>query len=402
METLGIRNASVLSREGVIQTGRQVLIQDGRIRYVGSDEKPLEAVVAANITDAKGALLTPGFIDCHSHVVFAEPRLSAFRLRQEGLSYSEIAARGHGIAETVASTRKASFDVLLARTLPRIQAMIRNGVTTLEIKSGYGLDKKTEAKMLKVARKIGELLPIRIKTTYLGAHALPPEFQSRKDYMRFICDEVLPDLHEQGLVDAVDIFVEHLAFDLDDMTRLYDNARAFGLPVKCHAEQLSLMGASQKAASYQALSCDHVEYLDEVSIRAMAQSGTVAVLLPGAWFYLQEARKPPVAMLRRQGVPMAIASDCNPGSCPSTSLPLMMHLAATRFGLSIPEVMQGVTGHAAQALGLQAELGSVDAGKIADLLLWSVNETTSLCYYFGDVLPHRRMYGGQWCANDNF
>lgn len=402
MRDLGIKNATILLSSGQMLAGQHLVIRNGRIANMGSNESLLDALDDQDVTDAKGGLLTPGFIDCHSHVVYAEPRLAAFRLRQAGLNYAEIAAQGHGIAETVASTRQASFDTLLERTLPRVQAMIRNGVTTLEIKSGYGLDKNHEAKMLAVARAIGNRLPIRIKTTYLGAHALPPEFHVRKDYLRYVCDEVLPFLYQEKLVDAVDIFVEHLAFDLDDMHALFAKAAELGLPVKCHAEQLSTFGASAAASQHKALSCDHLEFLDETGVRAMAESGTVAVLLPGAWFYLQESRKPPIALLRQYNVPMAIATDCNPGSCPSTSLPFMMHLAATRFDLGIPEVMQGVSLHAAQALGLKAELGSIEVGKIADLLLWSVNETTSLCYYFGDVLPHRRMFNGQWCTNDNF
>lgn len=401
MTDLGIKNATILLPDGQMLLGQQVLIKDGRIADVGDHETLLQTLPDKAITDANGALLTPGFVDCHSHVVYAEPRLAAFRLRQAGLSYAEIAAQGHGIAETVTSTRKASFDMLLERSLPRVQAMIRNGVTTLEIKSGYGLDKDTEAKMLAVARAIGDILPIRIKTTYLGAHALPPEFRTRDAYLKYICEEVLPFLHQEKLVDAVDMFVEHLAFNLEDMHTLYSKAAELGLPVKCHAEQLSCLGASAAASSYRALSCDHLEFLDEAGVLAMAASGTVAVLLPGAWFYLQETHKPPIALLRQHGVHMAIATDCNPGSSPSTSLPFMMHLAATRFGMSVPEVMQGVTQHAAKALGMQMELGSISVGKVADLLLWSVNETTSLCYYFGDVLPHRRMYNGRWCTNDN-
>ena len=367
---------------GLIEDGA-LAVQEGRIAWVGPrQELPLGLDDAATVHDAQGALLTPGLIDCHTHLVYAGDRAGEFEARLNGASYEEIARAGGGIASTVRATRAADEESLLAQSRRRLRALRAEGVTTLEIKSGYGLSLEHEARCLRVARRLGQAERVSVRTTFLGAHALPPEFSGRPDdYVAEVC-RMLPALHAQGLVDAVDAFCERIAFSPEQTRRVFEAARALGLPVKLHAEQLSDSAGAQLAASFGALSCDHLEWLGEAGARAMAPSGSGAVLLPGAFYFLCETRLPPVDLLRRHGVPLAIATDCNPGTSPCTSLLLMLNMACTLFRLTPEEALAGATRHAARALGLD-DRGMLAPGRRADFVLWDAQHPAELSYALG-------------------
>lgn len=382
-----------------------IAIKNGLIAWCGPQTQlPTQFHESGYKEDCQGQLITPGLIDCHTHLVYAGNRSTEFQMKLAGVSYAEIAKAGGGILSTVQQTRAASEEELLKQSLPRILALCADGVSTVEIKSGYGLDLATELKMLRVAKRLGELTGLRVRKTFLGAHAIGPEFKGNSQaYVDVLCQEMLPALCEENLVDAVDVFCESIAFSLKQTEQIFITARQFNLPIKCHAEQLSSLGASQLAAELGALSCDHLEFLDEEGANAMAKANTVAVLLPGAYYFLREKQKPPIDLLRHSGVRMAIATDCNPGSSPTTSLRLMMSMACQFFSLTVPEALMAVTSHAARALGLQNELGSIDKGMKADLVWWSVGDSTALCYYFAYPLPHRMMIAGEWVSpKDNY
>ena len=368
---------------GLIQDAA-LAVEAGHIVWVGP-EGALPAELAARCTrqhDAGGALITPGLIDCHTHLVYGGDRAQEFEQRLQGTSYEEIARAGGGIASTVKATRAASAEELQAQSVKRLRALLAEGVTTVEIKSGYGLALAQERKTMQVARALGLGQPVEVRTTFLGAHAIPPEFAGRvDDYV----DEVLhmlPLLHVEGLVDAVDAFCERIAFSPAQTERVFAAAQALGLPVKLHAEQLSDSGGAQLAARYGAISCDHLEWLSEAGAAAMAKAGSVAVLLPGAFYFLRETKLPPVDLLRAYGVPMAISTDCNPGSSPCTSLLLMLNMACTLFRLTPEEALAGVTRHAAQALGLP-DRGMIAPGLRADFVLWDVAHPAQLSYALG-------------------
>jgi imidazolonepropionase len=361
-----------------------LLVRDGRIAWLGAEEVlPAGLDVAVEI-DGAGGWLTPGLIDCHTHLVWAGSRTREFEQRLAGATYQDIARAGGGIVSTVRSTRAATLDALVAAARPRLRALLREGVTTIEIKSGYGLETATELRQLQAARQLGAEFGIAVKTTFLGAHALPPEYAGRADdYIDCVCSEMLPAAHAAGWADAVDAFCEGIGFTPAQTRRVFDAARARGLPVKLHADQLSDLGGAALAAEYGALSADHVEYASEASVAAMARAGTVAVLLPGAFYCLRETKVPPIAAFRAQGVPMAVATDCNPGTSPCTSLLLMLHMACTLFGLRPDEALAGATRHAARALGLHGETGRLAVGLRADLALWAVDHPRDLACYFG-------------------
>jgi imidazolonepropionase len=361
-------------------------IADGKIAWIGA-EAELPAFEQAPIFaqyDGAGAWITPGLVECHTHLVFGGSRADEFRRRLAGASYEEIARAGGGIVSTVAATRKASEDDLFASAAPRLRRLIAEGVTAAEIKSGYGLDAETEAKMLRVARRLGRELPVTVYTTFLGAHALPPEYRGRPDeYIELVCAGMLPTLAGQGLVDAVDVFCENIAFSVAQSERIFEAAARLGLPVKMHAEQLSNIGASQLATRYGALSADHLEHAVEADVAAMRRAGTVAVLLPAAYYCLRETRRPPVELFRRHGVPMAIATDCNPGTAPALSPLLIMNMACTLFGFTVEEALHGYTRHAARALGVADLHGTLEAGRHADFALWDVDSLAELVYWLG-------------------
>ena len=393
------RNARLASMQGdgwgLIDDGA-LLVQDDTLLWVG----PLAEVPAglcSNITsehDLGAALVTPGLVDCHTHLVYGGQRAREFELRLQGASYEEIARAGGGIRSTVAATRAASDATLYASAARRARALMAEGVTTLEIKSGYGLSLEQEQRCLALARQLGRELPVTVRTTYLGAHALPPEFEGRSDdYIDAVCTW-LPLLHAQGLVDAVDAFCEHIGFSPAQTRRVFEAARALGLPVKLHAEQLSDQGGAALAAGFGALSCDHLEHLDSQGIAAMRAAGSVAVLLPGAYYFLRETRLPPIAELRAQGVPMALASDHNPGSSPGLSLLLMLSMACTCFRMTPLEAVQGVTLHAARALGL-SDRGTLAAGQRADFAVWDLAHPHELAYWFGHNPCQRVVVGGK-------
>lgn len=373
-------------------------IRDGRCCYVGPanalPDSP--AQLAAEVERLEDGLLTPGLIDAHTHLVFAGLRAGEFERRLSGESYAQIAASGGGIRSTVAATRAANAQELLAASLPRARALLADGVTTIEIKSGYGLDLPTEALQLRTARAIGRHTGQRIRTTYLGAHALPPEWADQRDgYLRWIAADVLPQLHAEGLVDAVDAYCEHIAFSADELRPLLRLAKSMGLAVKLHADQLSDCGGAALAAAFGGLSADHLEYTSTDGIAAMAAAGTVAMILPGAYVVLGETRKPPIAALRAAGVPMAVATDLNPGSSPLQSLRAAMHLACSVFGLTPTEAFRGVTRHAASALGMATEVGQVAIGHAADLVWWSVEEPVELAYWLGGAAARRVWINGE-------
>ena len=359
-----------------------VRVQDGRIAWVGARaQAPFDG---AAVVDGGGCWLTPGLIDCHTHIVYAGNRSDEFEARLNGASYADIARSGGGIMATVRATRAAPEHELLRQSLPRVASLLAEGVTTIEIKSGYGLALAQEAKMLRVARRVGAMLPVRVATTFLGAHALAPEFAGRADdYITAVCEQMLPQLAAQGLVDAVDAFCEQIGFTHAQTERVFEAARRLGLPVKLHAEQLSDQRGAELVARFGGLSADHLEHLGAPGIAAMAAAGTVAVLLPGAWYFLRERTAPPIAALRAAGVAMAVASDCNPGTSPLTSILLAMNLACTLWCLSAQEALAGCTVHAARALGRQADIGTLEVGKRADFALWDITRPAELAYAMG-------------------
>jgi len=370
---------------GEIEDGA-IAVRGGRIAWVGA-RAALPAALRTSATrehDAGGRWITPGLIDCHTHLVYAGSRAGEFEQRLNGATYEEIARAGGGIRSTVAATRAASEAALLKASKPRLRALAAEGVTTVEIKSGYGLEAATEAKMLRVARALGNALPVTVRTTFLGAHALPLEFDGRADaYVAEICERMLPEVARAGLADAVDAFCERIGFSAAQTERVFEAARRLGLPVKLHAEQLSNQGGARLAARYGALSADHLEYIEEDGVAAMARAGTVAVLLPGAFYFLRETRVPPIDLLRRHGVPMAVATDCNPGTSPMTSLLLALNMACTFFRLTPQEALAGATREAARALGLAHEVGTLETGKVADFVLWDIERPAELAYGIG-------------------
>nr|WP_127103903.1 imidazolonepropionase [Pararhodobacter zhoushanensis] len=371
-----------------------VAIGGGRILYAGPEAG---LTLDGPRRDLGGRLVTPGLIDCHTHLVHGGDRAREFALRLEGASYEAIARAGGGIVSTVSATRTASEDALYAQAEPRLKALLAEGVTTVEIKSGYGLDTDTELKMLRVARALGDRLPVRVLTTFLGAHALPESHKEKPDvYLSDICIPALRAAHAQGLVDAVDGFCEGIAFTPEQIARVFDVALELGLPVKLHAEQLSHLGGTALAARYKALSADHVEYATDADARLMAASGTVAVLLPGAFYTLRETQVPPVAAFRAHGVPMAVATDANPGTSPLTSLLMAMNMACTLFRLTTDEALRGTTEHAARALGL-ADTGRLKPGLRADLAVWDVRDPAELAYRIGFNPLHTRFLEGREC-----
>jgi imidazolonepropionase len=374
-----------------------IAMQHGRIAWIGRmhDLPDAPDLLADEVESLDGALVTPGLIDCHSHVVFGGDRADEFDLRLNGASYEEIARAGGGIVATVMATRAASEEALYAQALPRAQTLLADGVTTLEIKSGYGLELDSERRMLHVARRLGRELGISVRTSFLGLHALPPEYRDRRDdYVTLVCDTMLPTLAAEGLVDAVDAFCEDIGFSRAETRRLFERARELGLPVKLHAEQLSDQDGAALVAEYGGQSADHLEHLSESGARAMASAGTVAVLLPGAFHALRETQPPPIALLRELGVPIAIATDCNPGTSPLLSLRLAASMACTLFRLTPEEALRGVTVHAARALGF-SDRGTLAAGQRADLVIWNARRPAELCYWIGGNLARRIYVAGE-------
>jgi imidazolonepropionase len=378
---------------GIIENGA-IAASGDRIVWVGPrTEQP--ALEAAERFDLEGRWITPGLIDCHTHLVYGGNRAHEFELRLAGATYEEIARAGGGIVSTVNATRAASEDELVAQALPRLDALIAEGVTTIEIKSGYGLEMETEARQLRAARRLASERPVSIATTFLGAHALPPEADDKDVYIARLCAQMLPAIAEAKLADAVDAFMEGIAFSGGQTARVFEVAKRLGLPVKLHADQLSNLGGANLAARYGALSADHLEYTDEEGAAALAKAGTVAVLLPGAFYFLREAQKPPVEHFRKHGTRMAIATDSNPGSSPLTSLLLTMNMAATLFRLTVDEIIAGVTREAARALGRLPEAGTLEAGKWCDLAVWDVERLAELPYRMGLNPLHARVWRGR-------
>lgn len=376
---------------GVVERGC-IACRDGRIAYAGPEaEAPTGA---AETIDCGGRWITPGLIDCHTHVVHAGNRAEEWALRLEGASYEEIARRGGGILSTMRATRAASEEELVEGALPRLDALLAEGVTTIEIKSGYGLTVEDELKMLRAARALGQARRVRVATTLLGAHAVPPEYAGRaEEYVELVCKEMIPAA--KGLADAVDAFCEGIGFSTAQCARVLSAAEEAGMAVKLHAEQLSALHGASLAAAHRALSADHLEHADEADVQAMAAAGTIAVLLPGAFYFMRETQRPPVALFRRHGVPMAIATDCNPGTSPTTSLLLMLNMAATLFGLTVTEALRGVTVNAARALGLADKVGTIEPGKACYLALWDVGDPAELAYRIGFNPLYQRVKDGR-------
>ncbi|WP_425992705.1 imidazolonepropionase [Brevundimonas sp. TWP2-3-2] len=371
-----------------------LLIRDGRIAWVGprADQPPHDAV---QIHRLDGRWVTPGLIDCHTHLVFGGDRSGEFEQRLNGATYEEIARAGGGIVSSMTATRAASEDDLYASALSRLEGLKATGVTAVEIKSGYGLDRDAELKMLRVARRIGREAGVRVRTSYLGLHAVPPEHRAdRSAYVDLAIDDILPAAHAEELVDAVDAYCEPIAFSDAEVSRLFEKAKALGLPVKLHADQLSDGGGAALAARYGALSADHIEHSSEAGVRAMGEAGVVAVLLPGAYLMLRETTPPPIEMLRRYGVAMAVATDCNPGTSPVASMTAALTLACVQFRLTPEEALAGMTRHAAKALGLADEIGTLEVGKAADLAVWDVTRPAELCYWLGKPILHSRYVAG--------
>ena len=373
-----------------------IAVEDGKIAWLGAAAELPARFAAWPREDLHGAWVTPGLVDCHTHLVYGGQRADEFAQRLAGVSYEEIARQGGGIVSTVRATRAASEEALFSQSAARLAPLLAEGVTAVEIKSGYGLDLDSERKMLRVARQLGERYPVTVYTTFLGAHALPPEFAGRADaYIDEVCNTMLPALVDEGLVDAVDVFCERIGFSLEQSERVFNAAARRGLPVKMHAEQLSNGGGTALAARHRALSADHLEFLDEAGIVAMKEAGTVAVLLPGPFYFIRETQLPPIELLRRHEVPIAISTDSNPGTSPATSLPLMMNMATTLFRMTVPEVLQGVTRHAAQALGKADTHGTLAVGRAADFAVWSVQSLAELAYWIGRPLCERVVRGGE-------
>jgi imidazolonepropionase len=377
LATMASGNAYGLVRDAA------VVVSQGKIAWLGTRKNLSRDLLsgAQQVFDVKGGWITPGLIDCHTHLVYGGNRAREFEMRLQGVSYEEIARQGGGIRSTVAATRAADEATLFRQSAGRLLSLTAEGVTTVEIKSGYGLDLETETKMLRVARLLGEKFPVTVCPTYLGAHALPPEFERDSDgYIDFVCRDVLPKRASENLATAVDAFCEKIACRPDQTERVFKAALEHGLKVKLHAEQLSDQGGASLAARYSALSADHLEYLSEAGAQALAQSGTVAVLLPGASYYLRESRIPPIDLMRRYGIPMAVSTDCNPGTSPVGSLLLMLNMACTLFRLTPEEALAGVTRHAAKALGLEKQIGTLEPGKDADFVVWDIGDPAELAY----------------------
>ncbi|MCA0023148.1 MULTISPECIES: imidazolonepropionase [unclassified Mesorhizobium] len=382
--------------QGVVEKGA-VAARDGIIVYAGAEaDIPAAFERYAEIVDCEGRWITPGLIDCHTHLVHAGDRANEFEMRLAGATYEEVARAGGGIVSSVRALRAAGEDELVAQTLPRLDALIAEGATTVEVKSGYGLDLENEKKSLRAARRLGAERPVTIRTTFLGAHALPPEAKGDKDaFIDLITATILPAIAADGLADAVDGFCEGIAFSVEQMARVFEAAKALGLPVKLHADQLSNLHGAELAARYGALSADHLEYTDEAGAAAMAASGSVATILPGAYYFIRETKKPPIELFRRHDVRMAVATDNNPGTSPLTSLLLTMNMAATLFGMTVDECLAGVTREAARALGLLGQTGTLEAGKSADLAIWSIERPAELVYRMGFNPLHARIWRGQ-------
>jgi imidazolonepropionase len=375
--------------------GRNAIVVEGeKLSWIGEiGSLPADFADIQRI-DLQDRVVTPGLIDCHTHLVFGGDRAQEFEMRLKGASYEEIARAGGGIVSTVNATRSATLEELVETALPRLDALIAEGVTTVEIKSGYGLDCETELRMLRAARRLSQLRPIEVRTTFLGAHAVPPEYEGDGDlYLDEVCIPTLEKAHSEGLVDAVDAFCETIAFTPDQVAKVFQKAKKLGLPVKVHAEQLSSLGGARLAASVGALSADHVEYLDDAGVRAMAAAGTAAVILPGAFYTLRETQLPPIELLRKHKVPMALATDANPGSSPMTSVLLAMNMGSTLFRLTPEEALAGVTRHAAQALGY-SDRGVLAPGLRADLAIWDIKAPSELSYRIGFNPLYKRIYGG--------
>jgi len=381
---------------GLIERGA-LAARDGRLVFVGKAvDLPADWRNSARTVDCDGRWITPGFVDCHTHLVYAGDRAHEFELRLAGASYETIAREGGGIAATVGATRAASEDELVRQSLPRLDALIAEGVTTVEVKSGYGLEFAAERRMLRAARRFAIERPITARTTFLGAHAIPPEFsRDRGAYLNDVIEKMLPGLAADALIDAVDGFCETIAFSRDEIARLFTAARARGFRVKLHADQLSNGGGAALAAAFGALSADHLEYTDEEGVAAMAKAGVVATLLPGAFYTLRENQAPPIELLRQHGVAMAVATDCNPGTSPLTSPLLALNMAATLFRLTVEECLAGVTRNAARALGLGAAIGSLEVGKWADLAIWNIERPAELVYRLGFNPLHARVWRGR-------
>lgn len=391
---LATMSAAVDAPYGAIEDG-EIAARDGRIVYAGPrNEAP--AFQAVETIDCAGRWITPGLIDCHTHLVYGGDRAHEFELRLQGATYEEIARAGGGILSTVKATREASEDTLFASADRRLAALMAEGVTTVEIKSGYGLEQQAELKQLRVARRIGRERPVTVRTTFLGAHAVPPEYKGRSgDYTALVAGPILDAVAAEGLADAVDVFCEGIAFSPEETKAVFEAAKAKGLAIKVHAEQLSNLHGAKLAAEMGALSADHLEYLDEDGVIAMAKAGTVAVVLPGAFYFLRETQKPPIELMRKHGAAIALATDANPGSSPLTSPLLVLNMACTLFRMTPEEALAGLTRHAATALGLQDEVGTLEAGKRCDLAIWEIERPAELAYRIGFNPLHTRIWNGQ-------
>ncbi|MGX8007991.1 imidazolonepropionase [Mesorhizobium sp. ORM8.1] len=390
------RLATMADGLGIVEKGA-VAARDGLIVYAGAEaDMPAAAGQGADTVDCEGRWITPGLIDCHTHLIYAGNRANEFEMRLAGATYEEVARAGGGIVSSVKSLRAASEDELVAETLPRLDALIAEGVTTVEVKSGYGLDLDNEKKSLRAARRLADERPVTVRTTCLAAHALPPEAKGDKDaFIDLVAGTILPAVAAGKLADAVDGFCEGIAFSPEQMAHVFDKAKALSLPVKLHADQLSNLHGAALAARYGALSADHLEYTDDAGAAAMAEAGTVATILPGAFYFIRETKKPPVDLFRRHGVKMALATDSNPGTSPLTSLLLTMNMAATLFGMTVDECLAGVTREAARALGLLEKTGTLEAGKSADLAIWDIERPAELVYRMGFNPLHARIWRGQ-------
>jgi imidazolonepropionase len=392
---LGARLATMVGPGPSVVEDGVVASRDGKIVFAGPRKHLPAGWEAAERIPCDGRWITPGLIDCHTHLVYGGNRAHEFELRLAGASYEEIARSGGGIVSTVKATRTANERELLEQALPRLDALIAEGVTTVEVKSGYGLDVETELKQLRVARRLAEVRPITVTTTCLAAHAVPPEFKDDKaGYLRYVVEEILPAVAAAGLADAVDAFCEGIAFSPEETAVVFETARRLGLPVKLHADQLSNLHGAALAARFAALSADHLEHTDEAGVEAMAASGTVAVLLPGAFYFIRETTRPPIDLIRRHRLPMALATDCNPGTSPLTSILLAMNMGATCFRLTVEECLAGVTREAARALGFADQLGTLAPGKWCDLAIWNVERLAELVYRIGFNPLHARVWRG--------
>ncbi|RUV75389.1 MAG: imidazolonepropionase [Mesorhizobium sp.] len=381
---------------GIVEDGA-IAARDGRIVYAGPEaDMPAALGQAAESIDCEGRWITPGLIDCHTHLVHAGNRANEFEMRLAGATYEEVTRAGGGIVSSVKALRAASEHELVVQSVPRLNALIAEGLTTIEIKSGYGLDLENEKKSLRAARLLGEHRAVTVRTSFLGAHALPPEAKGDKDaFIDLVAKEILPAVAAEGLTDAVDGFCEGIAFSPEQISRVFDAAKALSLPVKLHADQLSNLHGAELAARYGALSADHLEYTDGAGAAAMARAGTVATILPGAYYFIRETKKPPIGLFRQNGVKIAVATDCNPGTSPLTSLLLTMNMAATLFGLTVDECLAGVTREAARALGLLGKTGTLEAGKSADLAIWDIDRPAELVYRMGFNPLHARIWRGR-------